>query len=244
MTNKDQVDFEEKNALGGLDRLVTNIGLAIICVFPSLFIALFMPWRLVPLMTGNEPDGRKGIILSPGAFLILALTLVFIIAAALTADDIVSGDGSVVGPRLAFDVAMAASEGNLWKTISIIAPIYAVSVIIGILGSALRPWAGEWWSMRTSLRAAFYFITVCVSWIILWSVVIEYIKIQSNDFALGYKLYAVISIAMIPMALWSYFWYFRVGGDHSVKKAAVLSFSMLVLLVLFAVVFNVIFSKI
>ncbi len=244
MTHKDQVDFEEKNALGGLDRLVTNIGLAVICVFPSLFVALFMPWRLVPLITGNEPDGRKGVILSPGAFLVLALTLVFIIAAALTAHDIVSGDGSVVGPRLAYDVAMAASEGNLWKTISIIAPIYAVSVIIGVIGSALQPWAGKWWTLRVSLRASFYFLTVCVSWIILWSVMIEYVKIQSNDYALGHTLYAIISIAMVPMALWSYFWYFRAGGNHSVKRASLLSFSMLILLFFFAVTFNAIFSTV
>lgn len=47
------IDTNEKNAIGGIDRFVLNIALTALSVFPTLYSLVVTPWRLAPLLLGN-----------------------------------------------------------------------------------------------------------------------------------------------------------------------------------------------
>lgn len=223
------MDLEDKNAIGGLDRLVTNVALAVIAVFPTLGAALVMPWKLTPLLSSDEPDGRKSMLLSPGAFLPLSLTVILLFAAAITTSETVASNGGAIGPRLAVDVAQAAGEGDLWRTVSLIAPIYILAIVIALLSQLLRRWIGSWWTLRTALRGAFYQVAVTVCWIIVSSAMIDAYRVATNNQEIGRLLYDLNSIPIFGLSLWLFFWFFQHEDRASKLKAAMLAFAMFVL---------------
>lgn len=223
------VDFEQKNAIGGLDRLVTNIAMAAIAVFPTLGAGLATPWRLVPLLTSDEPDGHRGMLLSPGAFLPLGLTVVLLVAALFTSSETEASNQAVIGPTLALSVANAAGEGDIWRTVSLIAPIYASAVAIALFAQVLRPFIGTWWGLRTSIRAAFYQVGITICWILLTSVIIDTYRVQSGDFDFGTLLYSLNSIPILAITPWLYFWFFRSVDSVGTFKAIGLALAMGVL---------------
>ena len=51
MTQNDNINIAEKNIIGAIDRLATNIALAGLAIIPSCLIVIFMPWRLTPIIT-------------------------------------------------------------------------------------------------------------------------------------------------------------------------------------------------
>ena len=147
------LDLEKPNAIGGLDRLVTNIALAFIAVIPTFLTCISMPWKLRPLLDRDDPDGRMGMLLAPGAYFPLSLMIFFIIAAVLATPETLSNNGAFIGPGLAVAVQTAASEGNIWKIVATIMPIYGMAIFVGIIGTILKRWAGQDWTLRISLRA-------------------------------------------------------------------------------------------
>lgn len=223
------VDMEEKNAVGGIDRLVTNVALAAVAVFPTLMTAVATPWKLVPQLGSDEPDGKRGILLSPGAFLALGTTVVLLCAAAIATSETVASNTGAIGPGLALAVANAASEGNVPKTISLIAPIYILAISIGVLAQLLRRCVGAWWTLRISMRAAFYQIGVTVCWIILSSAAIDAIRVSTGSNEIGSLLYSLNSLPIFGLSAWMYFWFFRRGGEMQYWRALTLSAAMLVI---------------
>ncbi len=221
------IDLEERNPIGGLDRFVTSAGLAIIAVFPSLAMAFFTPWKLVKMLEPDDPDGREGLLLSPGTYFALSLTVTLILAASLANQDILEFNNSVIGPNLAVKVAEAANDGNIWKIISIIAPIYFLAIAIGFAGSSLKRWAGDWWTLRVSLRAAFYQMATVVSWIILSSAIIEKIRTSTGNHEIAMSLYSLNSIPIFGLTIWFYFWIFKSNNDLSSIKSGILGATML-----------------
>ncbi|MEM7662630.1 MAG: hypothetical protein AAF292_10300 [Pseudomonadota bacterium] len=221
------IDLEQPNAIGGLDRIVTNFALSVIAVPPTFGAALFAPWRLVPLVERDEPDGRDGLLLSPGAFLPLSLLVVLIIASMFTTSEAVEFDQSFIGPGLAISVSAAVSEGDIWKTVSLIMPIYAVTILLGLVGQVLRRWAGEWWTLRTSLRAAFYVTATMTCWIVLTSTAINVLRVYVENAALIRALYSLNALPILAICLWVYFWMFRVGGSHTSVRSGILTVAML-----------------
>lgn len=222
-----EIDMEEKNAVGGLDRLVTNIALAVVAVFPTLLTAIAAPWKLVPLLTDDEPDGKNGMLLSPGAFLVLGVTVVLLFAATITTSETIASNTGAIGPGLAVAVENAVSDGNVSKTASLIAPIYILAISIGIIAQLARKWAGEWWTLRTSMRAAFYQTGVTVCWIILSSAAIDAYRVSSGDNETGSILYSLNSLPIFGLSVWMYFWFFRQGGRMPYWRACLLSTLML-----------------
>ncbi|MEC7289898.1 MAG: hypothetical protein VXW22_07415 [Pseudomonadota bacterium] len=223
------MDLEDKNAIGGLDRLITNVALAVIAVFPTLGAAFVMPWKLAPLLSSDEPDGRKSMLLSPGAFLPLSLTVILLFAATVSTSETVASNGGAIGPGLAVDVAQAASEGDLWRTVSLIAPIYILAIVIAVLSQLLRRWIGSWWTLRTALRAAFYQVAVTVCWIIVSSSIIDAYRVATNNHEVGRLLYDLNSIPIFGISLWLFFWFFQSDEKTAKLTAMVLAFAMFAL---------------
>lgn len=223
----DKVDLESVNAIGGLDRLVTNISLAIVSVFPTFITAVAQPWKLVPQLTQDIPEGRRGYLLSPGAYFPICLTVMLLIAALFATEATLASNGGAIGPGMAIAVAEAASSGNLWRTISILAPLYFIAVIAGVAAQIVRPLAGPWWSIRVSLRAALYQMTTSIAWIILSSAAIDLISVSQPGTRLGAQLYSINEFFIFGIALWIYFCFLKWGGKLSTLRAALLSICIL-----------------
>lgn len=236
----DEIHLEDKNAVGGLDRLVTNVSLAIVAVFPTFAACLVTPWKLVPQLTADEPDGRQGYWLSPGAYFPICLTVMLLLAATLTNDATLASNGGAIGPKMAMNVATAASNGDLWGTISILAPLYFIAILAGVMGRVVRRWAGPWWTLRTSMRAAFYQMTTSISWIILSSAIIDQVAVSMGNHTLSSTLYALNSAVIFGTAFWIYFWFLKRGGNLSIRLAALLGATILIMIGLFVALLNII----
>ena len=63
-------------------------------------------------------------LLSPGAYFPLSLLVSMTAGAILTTPEIADYNGAYLGPDLALSIQAAMSEGDIWKTIAIIMPIY------------------------------------------------------------------------------------------------------------------------
>jgi hypothetical protein len=165
-------------------------------------------------------------LLSPGAYLALGLLVVLLLSSLFTTDEIIASNGIEIGPQLAVDVAAAVSDGDVWLVVSELTPLYFVTILFAVISQILRPWVGDWWTMRTALRAGFYHITTLVCWIMLSSVLIDRIQVGANNTDLGVFLYTLNMIPMIAVSVWMYFWFFRRGGRIERWKAAGLTAAM------------------
>ncbi|MEO1247794.1 MAG: hypothetical protein AAFX56_19110 [Pseudomonadota bacterium] len=228
-----ELELGQRNLIGALDRIVTHLALAMVAAVATLFVAIARPWRLAPLLSSDEPDGRDGVVLSPGAYLPLSLALVLLAAAAVTTPDTLQSNQGFLGPGLAVAVANAIAEGDVWKTLSIVLPIYAYAVCFGVLGRVLTPWAGAWWTLRTSLRAAFYQVATVVGWIVLSSAAIDAYRVASGNGDNWQLLYALNTIPIVGLSLWMYFWFFKSGESVSSLKAAALTLGIFALMMAF-----------
>ena len=224
------IDLDKPNAMGTLDRLTTNVAISIIAVVPTLLICIAMPWRLTGLLKRDDPEGRSGMLLSPGAFFPLCLLVSMITGALLTTPELASNNGSFLGPNLALSIQSSVSEGDIWGTIGIIMPIYAFTVLVGSVGLLLKPLAPRDWSLRVSLRAAFYVAGAFVAWVMLATSAIDIMRASSLSTQFVSLLPVLLPIPTLWVVLWMYFWFFRHGGELSFARSALLSVAMLVLM--------------
>jgi len=220
------LDLEKPNVIGGLDRLVTNFAMSAIAVVPTFFVCIAKPWRLSPLLDKDDPDGRTGMLLAPGAFFPLALMVSFIIAALLATPETINTNGSYIGPDLAVAVQSAASKGDVWKIIATIMPIYGMTVFIGLLAMTLKPWVGQHWTLRVSLRAGFYIIGVLTSWMILVTAVGDLIQLSTGSYKTASLIYKIVIVPTLGSVFWMYFWFFNNNGSVSKLRSGALSLAM------------------
>jgi len=191
-----------------------------------------MPWRLRPLLEKDEPDGRMGMLLAPGAFFPFALLVSLLVGAILSTPETVRNNGSFIGPDLAVSVQSAASEGDIWKIIATVMPLYGAAIYVGLVGLILRRWAGQDWTLRVSLRAAFYVMAVLISWIIVTTAIIDLIWLKTGNNDIFHISYIFVTLPALGFFFWLYFWFFRNDNATSNVKASALSLSMFVLMIL------------
>jgi len=229
------LDLEKPNVIGGLDRLVTNSALCIIAVVPTFWTCIAMPWRLTSLLDQDDPDGRTGMLLAPGAFFSIVLMVSLLIGAILSTPETVSNNGSYIGPDLAVSVQSAASEGDIWKIIATVTPLYGATIFIGLLGMVLKPWSHHDWTLRVSLRAAFYVMGVLISWAIITTAIIDLIWLKTQSNVVFDISFLIVSFPAFGFFFWIYFWFFLYDGTISKIRASILSLSMFGLIITFMV---------
>lgn len=235
------LDLEKPNAVGALDRITTNVAISLIAVVPTFLTCILAPWRLSDLLNRDDPEGRSGMLLAPGAFLPLSLLLSMISGALLTTPEIAKNSGAFLGPNLALSIQSAVSDGDVWRAVGIIMPIYVFAVLAGSLGFLLKWWSHRDWTLRVSLRAVFYVLGAFVSWVILSTSVIDMVRASTQDPQLVGTLTMLITTPALGLIYWMYFWFFRNGGELSLIRSGLLSGAMMALL-LFAIVLMGIFS--
>ena len=232
------IDFENPNAIGGLDRLVTNVALSAIAVFPTLGALLVTPWRVAPLIDKDIAVGRSGLLLSPGAFFPLSLIVALLAAAVVTTPETLESNGAFLGPGLAMAVTDAAANGEIWRIIAIVLPIFGFAIGFGVAGRLLTPLAGPGWTLRTSLRAAFYATAAVIAWIIISSAAIDLFRVKTGEVQLSFLLYSLNSIPIFGLAVWIYFWFFRARPGNSMIKSGLLSVLMFVMIAILGAMIN------
>ena len=232
------LDLEKPNLIGGLDKLVTNFAISAIAVVPTFLTCIVKPWRLRALIDQDLPDGRRGLLLGPGAYFPLSLMVAFIVAALLATPETINTNSAFIGPGLAVSVQSAASEGDVWKIIATIMPIYGLTIVLGLLGLCLKSWAGESWTLRVSLRAAFYVAATLISWAILVTAIVDLIRISTVNFDVQ-SIYMFVVVPTASAVLWMYFWFFQNNGTVSYLRSGALCAAMFGLIVAMIVVMEI-----
>lgn len=230
----DHQDFEKPDAVGSIDRIVTNVGLAILASIPTMGAAIATPWVITPLIAKEDPDGREGQYLSPGVYFLMSLTVVMLIIALLVPEGADQSNTAFIGPTLALSVLDAVSAGDVWKTLSVIAPVYLMALLVGALSFGFRPIAGAWWSIRVSLRASFYIVATLVNFIAISTLAIDTLYAATGSRELLRTFYAFNTLPISLLSMWMAFWFHRRGGNVSTIRAAGLS--VLTFIILFVTV--------
>ena len=226
---EENVDLEKSNAIGGLDRITTNIAIALISVFPTFFVSIATPWRLVPLITEDEPRGRSGYLIAPGAYLPLAILVTLLGAAVAANAEIASNSGAFLGPNLALSVQSAVAEGNIWQVVSTALPIYVFAVVVGAFGGINRILIGRDWSKRRSLRSTFYVVGTVISFILIATALIDFLRFSVEYTEAAMLLLAFVPAPIIGIILWMYVWFFRVHSNSSWWRCMIASIIMFAL---------------
>ena len=144
-----ELEPDEKNFIGNLDRAVVNFGLVCFAIFPTLLFLVFQPKAMVPLLRGEKAEGRDGLKLGPGITFILAVLLLLIIGMVLrdpASADLAADDGVGAG-----GIRAAIAEGNLWRSIILSLPLYFVALTLGLIVQASHLIIRQ----KTDLRQAF-----------------------------------------------------------------------------------------
>jgi len=130
----DQFDLEneEKNVLGGIDRLLVNFGMAFIAIMPTYFYLIFKPKAMCYMLRGEEADGREGLKLGPGITFIFTIFVIMGVGYFLrdTTGTPIAADE--IAPKRN-GLRAAVSEGNFWRTILLSLPMYFGALYFGVL---------------------------------------------------------------------------------------------------------------
>ena len=223
------IDTDEKNAIGGIDRFVLNIALAAISVAPTLFATIAAPWRLAPLLLKQQPDGRQGMLLGAGIFFLASITVTMLISGFFATPETMASNTGLIGPTYSKSVSTAVAGGDAWRVAALIGPIYALAVVIGAASRGLRPILSPAWTLQVSLRASFYQMASSISWILLTSTIIDTISLMGNQ-EVSRILYLMNAVPILVLPIWQYFWFFRKTGEVSAPRAAAVAFLILVLI--------------
>lgn len=214
MTN-DNVDITEPNFIGAVDRITTNIALAGLALIPSIFIVAFTPWRLPPLIKGDTPEGRDGVLLAPGIFFLMIMTfsMLFLVAAApeLAVVD-PDRNGSNV---LTFSQNELASlkagwqEGEVYQVLQFVMPVYILTIAAYAALIWLRFLIGPWWTMRSAVRLGFYQTGAIFGLIsgIGGAVLLAGFTLEQLN-----QINTLFLLTVLAVTLWNFFWVFKSGG--------------------------------
>lgn len=217
-----EVDLEEKNLVGGLDRLIINVGVAIMAVIPTFFYSILSPKKLGPLLSGDtEPDGRRGMLLGPGVFFFLTTILTMLILNLLRPE--ASAESSTVETDVASSAVREASysfgaklgqiqrgiyenlvDGNIWSAIVFAVPIYLFAVYLGVIGGIIFNRVSDKWTYKDSMGAGLY---VIASWILLLivSIFILFGVIPAIDPLLQALIFFIVILVSIMIIPWQYY---------------------------------------
>jgi hypothetical protein len=140
-----------KRTLGVIDGALTQVSLALVCLAPTLGAVLVWPALLRPQIRDIQDQGRSGLLLAPGPFLVIGLFCGLIAASLLTPQS--NGALTAMGD----DVRSAAGEGQFWRAASVVLPVFLASIALGLaFYGAARVWRLAERSLQGCLRGAQY----------------------------------------------------------------------------------------
>lgn len=231
--------FEEKNVIGGLDRLLMNVGMAFIALIPTYIYLIFKPKALCSLLKDEESDGRQGLKLGP------AVTFIFTILVLLAIGYLFRGVG---GSEVAADgqeiarkgIRAAVSEGNFWRSIILSLPLYLAALVLGVLFHFSHRIIRKQSDLRQAVGVGFYILsTVFISMIPLGRFMEE---LGPESIQTG-VIFAIILLSIFIILPWQMFSFSRHAFGNSKGDAAAVALICFVLIFISFVVFGMIGSS-
>ena len=102
---------------------------------------------------------------------------------------------------------------------------------VGAVSLCLRPWVGPDWTLRVSLRAAFYVMGTLISWLLLVTAVADLARLHSGNNAMPSIIYKGVLIPTIFALIWIYAGFLSGSGTVSRRKSFALAVAIFGLLI-------------
>ncbi len=230
--------LQEKDVLGGIDRLLINVGMAIIAFIPTYFILIFRPSRMAYMLSGEEPDGRKGLILGPG--IMFVFSVLFTIGLAYILKDVAKVDVAPTetvnnGPK-GGGIRTALSEGNFWRSIILTLPFYFVALLIGVIFQIVHLICGQKTNLTKAVGVGLYALSTFLPIIFLTVPTNNLVK---KEYAAAYVGSMIVGLFVIIFP-WQFYSFSRVAFKNekggAIAVSALTCLLVLVTLVLFGIV--------
>ena len=139
-----------RDFIGSIDRSIIAFGLAAIALIPTLFLTLFRPGKLWPLIEADHPKGRADYILSPGVFFLLTVSANSLILSRII------GDGSAA--QMSKSVDDAVQGANVGQILLSLSPAFLGTLFVTILIWLVTRLTLRDWTIQHSIRTALYIV--------------------------------------------------------------------------------------
>ena len=197
------VDTEQKNLVGGIDRAVINIGLICLLIFPTYFFLIFRPKAFVPLLRGEAEDGRDGLKLGPGVTFVLTI-LLLIAAGYLFRADPATDPTADLDPGVSSGIRQALAEGNLWRSIILSLPLYFAGLVIGLIVKTTHMLFRRTADLRQAIGIGLYILSTLLILIIPLGIASDRFEIESSEFEFVAGAFVIFVIGIVPWQIYSF----------------------------------------
>ncbi|MEO0466044.1 MAG: hypothetical protein AAF216_05840 [Pseudomonadota bacterium] len=231
----DDLDLNEKNVVGSIDRSIVNFGLVIVALVPTYFHLIFSPRKMVPLLRGEAIDGRQGLRLGPG------ITFIFTILVLLGVGFLFRNIGSpeLVGVEPGEDssgMRSAVAEGNLWRSIVLSLPFYFMALFFGVVVHVSHLVAQKHTDIAQAIGIGLYVFSTLVLLIVPFGISLETIASETVRTGVLLVVFLVGFFAVLP---WQLFSFSRHAFQNSAPAAAAVTALCLVLIFIALIGFGV-----
>lgn len=193
------IDTEQKNLVGGIDRAVINIGLVCLLIFPTYLFLIFRPKAFVPLLRGEAKDGRDGLKLGPGVTFVL--TVLLLIAIGYLFREATSSD---LSPDDTSGFRQALAEGNIWRAIIRALPLYFCAVGIGLLIQLTHILFRQKTDLRQAIGIGLYALSVLLIMVIPVGLSSNSFEAEDPAATTTMGIFAIGIAAIIPWQIYSF----------------------------------------
>jgi len=232
------LDVEEKDVIGGIDRLMVNFGMAVLAFFPTHFYLIFRPKKLCLMLLGREVDGRAGLKLGPGVTFIF--TLLFMLTLAYLFKDVGVSDPDAESIETAKEgnggLRAAISEGNVWRSVLLSLPFYFAALTAGTLFHLTHKLFGIFCNLAQSISAGLYMLSTALLFIGVFNISTRLLPDSETMNVISAFLFLLMLILVVP---WQFHNFSRhaFGHPRGVSAAIALVATIFVIITLSLVAF-------
>lgn len=233
--NKFDLEVNEKDLFGGIDRLLVNFGMLLIAFFPTHLTLLFRPKKIAPLLVNNEPDGRKALLLGPGITLIL--TVLFLVSVVYIANDVFKIGGAAVDPTEVENkrggIRDAIVQGNFWRTIILASPVFLIALLIGVIVQVSHVMCRLNVNLTQSVGIGFYILSTSVVFLIAMGITDDLIGGEPSMFLI-FGFVVSLFFIVVPWQIFNFSHHVFGNAKGSAAAVAILcAFAFLVCMAFF-----------
>ena len=219
-----ELEPDEKNFVGNLDKAVVNFGLVCFAIFPTLLFLIFRPKAMVPLLRGERAEGREGLKLGPGITFVLAVLLLLIIGMVLR--DPAAAELAAEERGGAGGIRAALAEGNLWRSIILSLPLYFVALTLGLIVQTSHLIIRQKTDLRQAFGIGLYGLSTLMTLIIPIGMASERYGIEGG---VGGTVIAIFFIAVGTLVPWQIFSFSKHSFGNPIWAAIVAAIISLLL---------------
>ncbi len=197
------LDVEEKNIVGGLDRLLINIGMAFVAIIPTYFYLIFRPKAMCYMLRGEEADGRQGLKLGPGVTFIFAI-LILLGVKYIFRDAVNSSVAPANVETVGSAISSAISDGNIWQSIVLSLPLFFAALICGVSFHISHRVLGKISNLTQALGIGFYTLSTFLLIILPIGVVSDKFGSESTQTSIAAAFFVISFLLVMPWQIFSF----------------------------------------